>query len=113
MSENTNVIKEAKKLITQLRVLCKKNNIPMFVTLCESRKPLTSEDSEDASENTYIENPVYYTEFVSPYNSKVILEPDYIAECIKIVNDFGKLNKSEAIRVSDLSVELPDAFKNV
>lgn len=114
MSENINAIKEAKSLINQLRILCKRNNIPMFVTLCENQifPSETNLDTLNDVDRIKISDPKYYTEFVSPYSSGVILQPDYIAECIKIINDFNSINKDEAVRVDDYHVNIPDAFKN-
>lgn len=86
---------EVVPLLDKLKIICEKNNFPAFITICIDPHAKVSYKDAPASKNINQTVPMYETmykhDFVSPYKtygSPEVLSPDYIAECIKIIQGF-------------------------
>lgn len=70
-------LKEILPLLLKIKNICIKNKFPMFFTTCIH---------PDGGTNGYETETV--TDFVSPFSVQQKLTPDYIAECIKVINGY-------------------------
>lgn len=88
---------EIATLLDKLKLLCEKNNFPVFITLCidpnakvtykdaPTTKNLMNEQTEPCYESMYKHD---FVSTYTAYNDPNRLSPDYIAECIKIIQGF-------------------------
>ena len=82
-------------LLGQLKIACEKNNFPIFITICiDPHAKVTYRDapaSKQIDKTVPMYESMYKHDFVSPcntYGNPNTLMPDYIAECIKIIQGF-------------------------
>ena len=86
VSESSIYKEEIEPIIRRLKEVCKSNGYPFFLTVCINPKEVAEmADSDKMSE--YIAE-YYENDFLSPYQCNTQLNPDYIAECIKVINGF-------------------------
>lgn len=112
LNEQKKVYKEIiEPIITELKLQCKRRGMPCFVTVClyPGDEPDTEEVNGDAKpiRNNPCYESVYAHDFQSPNSVGVRMNPDYIAECVKIVNGFHAVNNGEETFNVD-SLMIPD-----
>ena len=73
-------LKEIYPLILKIKLICRKNNIPMFTTFCIH---------PEGGEKGYETENMTMTDFISPQSVKTTPTKDYIAECIKVINGYS------------------------
>ncbi len=87
--------KEILPLIDKLKIVCERSHFPVFVTVCIDPKAHVTYKDNSATKRSETTKPLYESmykhDFISPYttyNDPDVLSPDYIAECIKIINGY-------------------------
>ena len=85
--------KEIVPLLTQLKTICEKNHFPIFITVCIDPNAQVSYKKGSTTKDLNTTEPkyesMYNNDFISSYDSfgnMVNLKPDYISECIKVIN---------------------------
>lgn len=96
-------------ILAELKKVCRRYDMPMFCTVCyyTGIKPDEDEKTEDII--PIQKSPEYQSEyindFVSPASVNIRMQPDYIAECIKIINGFHAVSSLEDVfDMNDLSI---------
>lgn len=75
---------DVEPLVFQLKEKCRKLGMPVFISVCVCTGEVPEKDAQKPEYRTE-----YINDLISPYAcGRVKLEPDYIAEFIKVVNGF-------------------------
>lgn len=81
-------------LMNQLKYVCEQNEFPLFMSICVD--PNAKVSYKEGPTTRHLQNidpiyePMYKNDFVAPYDvfgeDAKNIKPDYIAECIKVIN---------------------------
>lgn len=107
-------------LVNQLKRLCRQLGMPMFCTVCYHTGDTPDEAVEPGKIVPINKNPRYQceygTDYLSTYHAGVRMQPDYIADCLKVTLGYvptceshdeegDLLEKAEELANNTLSVE--------